>query len=129
LADTKISGLTAASTLDSTELYAADQGGNSRKVTGAQIQTMVLRGGTATAGSWPIIGNGTLLTSAAALPASASLTTATQQFTLIRAIAECATAGNIRLSVTCSAGTVTPRRGCYYTARRVFAGNVGTFAA
>jgi len=66
VADTKISALTAASTLDGTELYAADQGGNSRKVSGAQIQTMVLRAGSATAGSWPILGSGTVLTSPAA---------------------------------------------------------------
>lgn len=63
MADTKISGLTAASTLDGTELYPADQGGNSRKVSGTQIQAMVLRAGTATAGSWPVLGSGTVLTS------------------------------------------------------------------
>ena len=252
MADTKISGLTAASTLDGTELYAADQSAASRKVTGAQIQTMVLRGGTASAASWPIIGNGTVLTSPAAgaleydsaafyltpdgtsgratvdtnyifrltadgttrggtiadffadggnnalptstngiyvidyyvwftkttagtvtwtltntqaytnavawwrngpvagqqasgtsvaagidnsttaalaLPATASLTTATEQHAHIHLLAECGTAGNIRLRVTCSAGTVTPRRGSHYIARRLPAGNVGAFAA
>lgn len=66
---------------------------------------------------------------AAAFPATASLTTAVEHCTHIRVIAECATAGNIRLRVTNSAGTVTARRGCYYTARRLFAGNVGTFVA
>jgi len=61
--DTKISALTAASTLDGTEVYPADQSGVSKKVTGAQIQTMVRRAGSATAGSWPILGSGTVLTS------------------------------------------------------------------
>lgn len=69
-------------------------------------------------------------TAAAALPVNASnLTTATDQFAVVYAKVECGTAGNIRLRVTSSAGTVTPRRGSYYTAQRLFAGNVGTFVA
>jgi len=61
--DTKLSALTAASTLDGTETYPADQSSVTKKVTGNQIQTMVRRAGSATAGSWPIFGSGTVLTS------------------------------------------------------------------
>jgi PII-like signaling protein len=68
-------------------------------------------------------------TAAAALPATLSLANGANHMAHIRAIAECGTAGNIRLRVTCSAGTLTPLRGSYYTARRLFAGNVGTFVA
>ena len=62
MADTVISALSAASALDGTELYPASQGGNSRKVTGAQIQTLMRAAGSATAGTWPILGSGTVLT-------------------------------------------------------------------
>lgn len=41
MADTKLSALTAASALDGTELYYASQSAADRKVTGAQIQTLV----------------------------------------------------------------------------------------
>lgn len=68
-------------------------------------------------------------TAAAALPATPSLTLSTNHFAIVRALAEVGTAGNIRLRVTCSAGTLTPLRGSYYTARRLAAGNVGTFVA
>lgn len=70
-----------------------------------------------------------ITTAAAALPASASLSNAVEHCAHIHAIVECATAGNIRLRITQSAGTVTARRGCYYTVRRLFAGNVGAFVA
>lgn len=66
-------------------------------------------------------------TAAAALPATPSLTTGANHKAVIRAIAECGTAGNIRLRITSSAGTVTPLRGSYFTVRRLSAGNVGTF--
>ncbi|MFZ4620521.1 MAG: hypothetical protein ACOYNS_08175 [Bacteroidota bacterium] len=65
---------------------------------------------------------------AAALPATSSLTTAVNHRAVVRAIAECNAAGTIRLRVTCSAGTLTPLRGSYYTVRRLSSGNVGTFA-
>jgi hypothetical protein len=71
----------------------------------------------------------TTTAAAAALPASGTLTTAVNHHHRITAIAECATAGDIRLRATESAGTITPLRGSYYTARRLFAGNVGIFAA
>lgn len=86
-------------------------------------------GGIASAGAMSGAGIVTTTAAAAALPASGSLTTAVNHFARIYAIAECATAGNIRLRITSSAGTVTPLRGSHYTARRLFAGNVGTFAA
>lgn len=41
MADAKLTALTAASALDGSELYYSSQGGNSRKVTGAQIKTLV----------------------------------------------------------------------------------------
>lgn len=91
--------------------------------------------GSAAAGqgaSGTIIGAGidNSTTAALALPASASLTgTPVEHHHHIHLLAECGTAGNIRLRVTCGAGTVTPRRGSYYVARRLPAGNVGTFAA
>jgi hypothetical protein len=66
---------------------------------------------------------------AVALPVTGSLSDATNHHVVIRALVECGTAGNIRLRVTCSAGTITPLRGSVFTARRLFAGNVGTFAA
>ncbi|TMI95630.1 MAG: hypothetical protein E6H08_06000 [Bacteroidetes bacterium] len=68
-------------------------------------------------------------TAAAALPVTGTLTTATEQFARIVAVVNVGTAGNIRLRVTSSAGTVTPRRGSFYRATRLFAGNVGTFVA
>lgn len=71
----------------------------------------------------------TTTTAAAALPATGSMTTAVNHHHMIRAIAECATAGNIRLQITASLGTVTPLRGSYYTARRLPSANVGIFAA
>lgn len=85
--------------------------------------------GIATAGAVNGAGIVTTTTAAAALPASGSLTDATNQWAVIHAIGECGTAGNVRLRATESAGTITPLRGSYYTARRLFAGNVGTFVA
>lgn len=86
-------------------------------------------GGIATNGAMSAAGIVTTTTAAAALPATGSLTTAVNHLAIVRVTVECGTAGNIRLRVTSSAGTVTPLRGSYYTARRLFAGNVGTFAA
>lgn len=65
---------------------------------------------------------------AAALPATAALS-AGNHFALITAHVECAAAGNIRLRVTQSAGTITPLRGSFYTARLLTAANVGSFVA
>lgn len=66
---------------------------------------------------------------AAALPATASITTLTNQWSYIFCLFENANSTNVRLRVTCSAGTVTPRRGSFYTCRRLSAGNIGTFVA
>lgn len=86
-------------------------------------------GGIAAVGTAATAGIVNQTTAASALPVTGSLTTAVNHKFVIRAIVECATAGNIRLRVTCSAGTVTPLRGCFYTVRRLYAGNVGTFVA
>jgi hypothetical protein len=67
-------------------------------------------------------------TAAAAFGASGSLTTNTQHIHRIYARAQCGTAGNIRLRVTSSAGTVTPLAGSYYKVRRLPA-NTGAFVA
>lgn len=67
---------------------------------------------------------------ATALPVTASLTTAVNHFSHIKVLVEnISSAANIRLRATESAGTITPRRGSYATMKRVFAGNVGIFAA
>lgn len=68
-------------------------------------------------------------TAAAALPITGSCSDAKNHHTEILALAECDVAGNIRLRATESAGTITPRRGSYYTVTRIPAGNVGTFVA
>lgn len=68
-------------------------------------------------------------TAAAAFPVTGTLADTKNHMIWVTAIAECGTAGNIRPRVTVSAGTITPLRGSYYTAQRLFAGNVGTFVA
>ncbi len=84
-------------------------------------------GGIATSAAQTGAGIVGVTAAAAALPATASLTTAVNHKVVIRAVAECGTAGNIRLRITSSAGTVTPLRGSYFTVRRLASGNVGTF--
>lgn len=66
---------------------------------------------------------------AVALPVTASLTTAVNHWVYIFCLFENGAGTNVRLRVTQSAGTVTPLRGSYYTCRRLFTGNVGTFVA
>lgn len=85
--------------------------------------------GIATVGDAVSAGIVTTTTAAAALPVTGTVTGGANHWAIIRATAECGTAGNIRLRATESAGTITPLRGSYYTARRLFAGNVGTFVA
>lgn len=65
----------------------------------------------------------------AAFTAHTSINNGVHGFARVTCIAECATAGNIRLQITSSAGTVTPLRGSYYTVRRLPAANVGAFVA
>jgi hypothetical protein len=90
------------------------------------IQSAV--GGIATNAAQTGAGIVTTTAAAAVLPPTASLTNGANHKAVIRAIAECGTAGNIRLRITQSgAGTITPLRGSYFTVRRLFAGNVGTF--
>lgn len=86
---------------------------------------------TGIAASGAMSGSGIVTTTsaAAALAATGSLSTAANHFYRIVALAEINVAGNIRLRATESAGTITPLRGSYYTARRLSAGNVGIFAA
>lgn len=86
-------------------------------------------GGIATNASSTAAGIVTTTAASAALPITASLTTGVNHVAVIRCIAECGTAGNIRLKVTNSAGTITPLRGSYYTVRRLSAANIGTFVA
>lgn len=69
MADTKISALTAVATPAGTDEFGVNQGGVSKKETLAQIKTFVntapvFAAGSATAGSWPDITSGTLLTTA-----------------------------------------------------------------
>lgn len=89
-------------------------------------------GGAGYASSTALNGSGpTPGTTAAAVFATpgTGLTTLTNQQSHIRCVAECGTAGNIRLRVTSGSGTVTPLRGSYYTARRIPTANTGIFAA
>jgi hypothetical protein len=67
-------------------------------------------------------------TAAAALPATTSLTDATNHHYILYATVEMNAAGNLRIRATESAGTITPRRGSYYKVRRLPA-NTGTFVA
>jgi hypothetical protein len=85
--------------------------------------------GIAATGAMSGAGIVTTTTAAAAMPVTGSLSSGANHFYHIYALAEVGTAGNIRLRATESAGTITPLRGSYYTARRLAAGNVGIFAA
>lgn len=87
-------------------------------------------GGVATNAATTGDGIVTNTTAAMALPVAAgNLTTAVNHYHEITALVECGTAGNIRLRVTSSAGTVTPLRGSFYTAQQISANNIGTFVA
>jgi hypothetical protein len=67
---------------------------------------------------------------AAAFGASPSLTTGVNHAMIIRLIVEAnASASNLRINFTSSAGTVTPLRGSYYKVTRLPAANTGSFAA
>jgi len=71
MADSKISALTAAGSFLLADEVPVNEAGTSKKVTGTQIQTGVLTAapipaGSATAGSWPTLASGTLLTTAEA---------------------------------------------------------------
>lgn len=69
MADTKISALTAVATPAGTDEYATNQGAVSKRTTLAQVKTFVntapvFAAGTASAGTWPLMTAGTLLTTA-----------------------------------------------------------------
>lgn len=85
-------------------------------------------GGMGTVGTTQTAGIDTTTAAAAALPASGSLTDATKHKMTIRASIAMNAAGNIRIRMTESAGTVTPLRGSWYRVRRV-PGNIGSFVA
>lgn len=72
----------------------------------------------------------TTASTAAALPATSSLTTAVNHHFVVKALVEgnATTAGTIKLQVTESAGTVTPLRGSSVTIRQLPAANIGAFA-
>lgn len=87
-------------------------------------------GGIAAAAGMNEAGVVTQTAAAVALPVtSGNLSTANNHHYIIRALAENdVTAGNVRLRITSSAGTVTPLRGSFFMARRLD-GNAGTFVA
>jgi hypothetical protein len=64
-----------------------------------------------------------------ALPATGANTAIASHYAKVHCLVECATAGNIRLRMTASAGTATPSRDSFFVVRRLPAGNVGTFVA
>lgn len=89
--------------------------------------------GSATAGiaaTGALSGAGVVTQTAAsvALPTTGLMSAASHHY-VVHAIIEAATAGNVRLRLTMSAGTFTPLRGSYFKVRRLPAGNVGTYVA
>jgi hypothetical protein len=64
-----------------------------------------------------------------ALPASGANTAIANHYAKIHAVIEAATAGNVRLRMTASAGTATPSRDSFFRVRRLPSGNAGTFVA
>lgn len=93
------------------------------------IQYGAATGGTATGAANQIsLFNSTA--TASAFGASASLTTAVNHLFIIKLIVEAnASASNLRINFTESAGTVTPLRGSYYKVTRLPSENSGSFAA
>lgn len=84
--------------------------------------------GFATQGASTSAGVKGITAASTALPVSGSLSAA-DHYHKIHAVVECATAGNIRLRQTMSAGTSTPLRDSFFRVRRLPAGNAGTFVA
>jgi hypothetical protein len=64
-----------------------------------------------------------------ALPVTGANTAIASHYAKVHALIECATAGNVRLRMTASAGTATPSRDSFFKVRRLPAGNAGTFVA
>lgn len=93
------------------------------------IQTGAVTGGTATGAAQQIALYNSAATGAA-FGATGSLTTAVNHFMKVSMIVEAnASNSNLRINVTCSAGTLTPLRGSYYKVTRLPAANTGSFAA
>ena len=84
--------------------------------------------GLATTGTATMAGVITQTAASVALPVTGSLSAASH-YHKIHAVIEAATAGNVRLRLTMSAGTWTPLRDSFLRVRRLAAGNVGTFVA
>jgi hypothetical protein len=83
----------------------------------------------ATAGNSTGAGVVTQTAASVALPVTGTMVIG-NHYHIIRALIECATAGNVRLRCnTASTATVGALRDSYFKARRLPAGNVGTFAA
>lgn len=93
------------------------------------VQYGAIVGGTATGAANQInLFNSTA--TGAAFGASGSLTTAVNHLFIVRLIVEAnASASNLRINFTSSAGTVTPLRTSYYKVTRLPAGNSGVFVA
>lgn len=93
------------------------------------VQSGAIVGGTATGAANQIsLFNSTA--TAAAFGASGSLTTAVNHAFTIRLLVEAnASASNLRINFTSSAGTVTPLRTSYYKVTRLPVANTGSFAA
>ena len=93
------------------------------------VQLGAITGGTATGAANQIsLYNSTA--TAAAFGASGSLTTAVSHTFIITLLVEAnASASNLRINFTQSAGTVTPLRTSYYKVTRLPAANTGSFAA
>lgn len=93
------------------------------------LQTGAATGGTAIgAANQVTLFNST--STASAFGTTASLTTGVSHLFIIKLIVEAnASASNLRINFTQSAGTVTPLRGSYYKVTRLPAGNSGSFAA
>ena len=93
------------------------------------VQYGVITGGTATGAANQIsLYNSTA--TAAAFGASGSLTTAVNHTFIVTLLVEAnASASNLRINFTQSAGTVTPLRTSYYKVTRLPATNTGSFAA
>lgn len=86
-------------------------------------------GGIATAGTAQFAGIVTSTATAAALPATGSLTTAVNHQYIIRGVLETGTSGGtFKLQATSSAGTVTPLRGSMFKIHRIPNVNYGLFA-
>lgn len=86
-------------------------------------------GGIGTVGTMQTAGVVAQTGTSTALPVTGTNTAIANHYAKVHAIVECATAGNIRLRMTASAGTATPSRDSYFIVRRLPAGNAGTFVA